>query len=406
MFAKKAGIGVIEFSVGMGPRLLHTKRGETMYSLKLIPFGGSCEMVGEDEDCDAENSFQKKSVWARIAVVVGGPLFNFISAYILGVILIACIGTNPAKVTAVASDYGAGAAGIEVGDTILSINGRSISQGWDISLYFLENPLDGDMVSVTYERNGEVFTTQLDPQYSAYRTGISYMADDTQATLSALTEGGAAELAGMQVGDQIVSVNGIEITTGVSLQEYFEENPMDGTKVVFGCLRDGEYYEVVLTPILYETYALGMTAIYYREKVGVFGTLVGGFQEVCYGVKTVLISLRMLFTGKASISDMSGPVGIVSVIGSTVSASKSAGAYYVFLNVVSIAILLSANLGVFNLLPIPALDGGRLVFLILEAIRRKPIPQEKEGAVHTIGFSLLMALMAFVLWQDIVRLLG
>ena len=102
LMAKKAGIGVIEFSVGMGPRLLHFQRGETMYSLKLIPFGGSCMMVGEDDSSDAENAFGKKSVWARILVVAGGPLFNFISAFILALILVLCEGENPAKVTAVA----------------------------------------------------------------------------------------------------------------------------------------------------------------------------------------------------------------------------------------------------------------------------------------------------------------
>lgn len=206
LMAKKAGIGVIEFSVGMGPRLLHFQRGETMYSLKLIPFGGSCMMVGEDDSSDAENAFGKKSVWARILVVAGGPLFNFISAFILALILVLCEGENPAKVTAVADTYGAGPAGIQVGDVITEIDGDSITIGRDIALHFMLHPLDGSTLAVTYERDGQEYTTQLDPNYTRYRTGITYTASNAAAVLSAVEDGLPAAEAGIQAGDVITAI--------------------------------------------------------------------------------------------------------------------------------------------------------------------------------------------------------
>ncbi|MCC2232720.1 RIP metalloprotease RseP [Hominifimenecus microfluidus] len=404
LMAKKAGIGVIEFSVGMGPRLLHFQRGETMYSLKLIPFGGSCMMVGEDDSSDAENAFGKKSVWARILVVAGGPLFNFISAFILALILVLCEGENPAKVTAVADTYGAGPAGIQVGDVITEIDGDSITIGRDIALHFMLHPLDGSTLAVTYERDGQEYTTQLDPNYTRYRTGITYTASNAAAVLSAVEDGLPAAEAGIQAGDVITAINGTEIVTGQDLQQYFDEHPLDGNTLTITYERNGAAYEAELTPVLGSTPALGMTAIYTHEKTGPVGTVVGAWHEMGYSVKTVFASLKMLITGQASVKDMSGPVGIVSVISSTVQASEPDGLYYVFLNLANLAVFLSVNLGVFNLFPLPALDGGRLLFLLIEAVRRKPIPPEKEGMVHTAGFVLLMCLMVFVLYNDIVRL--
>ena len=123
-----------------------------------------------------------------------------------------------------------------------------------------------------------------------------------------------------------------------------------------------------------------------------------------YWILTTIDSLKMLFTGQVTINDMSGPVGVVDAIGTTYEQSKSDGIYYVWLNMLNISILLSANLGVMNLLPIPALDGGRLVFLIIEAVRRKRIDPEKEGMVHFVGLMALMLLMVVVMFNDVRKL--
>ena len=151
-------------------------------------------------------------------------------------------------------------------------------------------------------------------------------------------------------------------------------------------------------------YTAGFSYNLAREKTGVLGTIRYSAHEVVYWIKYTIKSVGMLFTGGLSLNDMSGPVGIVDMIGTTYEASKSDGGLYVFLNMAYLTILLTANLGVMNLLPIPALDGGRLVFLFIEALRGKPISREKEGFVHMIGLIALMALMVVVFFNDIVKL--
>ena len=141
-----------------------------------------------------------------------------------------------------------------------------------------------------------------------------------------------------------------------------------------------------------------------REKLSPAGTIAYSFKNVGYWIKAVFKSFKLLFTGKVSANDVSGPVGIVSAIGNVVTESKSDGVLYVILNLINWSVMISANLGVMNLLPIPALDGGRLVFLIIEAIRRKPVPREKEGMVHFIGIVLLMVLMVVIMANDIRKL--
>ncbi len=406
VFAKRAGIGVVEFSVGMGPRIVSRQIGETLYSLKCIPFGGSCMMVGEDSDDPSDNSFNSKSVGARILVIVGGPLFNILSALLLSMIIIGGVGSNPATVYSVYSGYGADGAGIETGDRITSINGHHIGIGRDIELLLLSHPLDGEDVTVSFARDGEEHTVTYDPHYDTYRLGISYYADETEPVLSEITEGTPADEAGLQEGDVITSIDGTPISAGEEIQNYFSEHPTDGSPIELTYEREGESCTATITPVYYETFSLGFEASYLREKTGPVGIVKGGLQEVSYWIRYTVASLRMLFTGKVSVTEMSGPVGIVSAISSTVESSMSDGIFYVIMNVINMAILLSANLGVLNLLPIPALDGGRLLFLVIELVRGKPIPADKEAMVNNVGFVLLMLFMVFVLFNDVGRLFG
>ena len=166
---------------------------------------------------------------------------------------------------------------------------------------------------------------------------------------------------------------------------------------------EGEEKTVTLSPERSESgrYIFGISSSSsYREKVGTWETIKYSAYEVKYWISTTIKSLGMMLRGDVGLNDISGPVGIVNTIGDTYEASKPDGAYYVWLNMLYISILLTANLGVMNLLPIPALDGGRLVFLILEAIRGKGIDPEKEGMIHFVGLMLLMALMVFVMFND------
>ena len=318
LLAKWNGIEVIEFSLGMGPRLLSHVWGDTRYSLKLLPIGGSCQMVGEEEASDSEGAFGNKSVWARIAVVAAGPVFNFILAWVLALIIVGSVGYDNTMVDII-PDSAAAEAGMEDGDQIISINGSRTWLYREVSLY--SSLHQGQTATVVFERNGEKQTVVLTPKQS-----------DTGA------------------------------------------------------------------------YLYGFSRTVQREKGGALETVGYSCAEIRYWLKATVESLKMLIGGQVGLEEMSGPVGIVSTIGDTYKESRVDGWYYVTMNMIMIAILLSVNLGVMNLLPIPALDGGRLVFLILEAIRGKAIPQEKESMVHFTGFVLLMGLMAVILFSDLHKL--
>lgn len=317
LFAKMNGITVEEFSLGMGPRLLSFEAGGTRYSWKLLPFGGSCMMLGEDGEAEGEGAFGSKPVGARIAVVAAGPLFNFLLAFVMAIFIVGNIGYDAPVILDVTEGYPAQEAGLRAGDRITRMNGKRI---------------------------------RLYRQFSNY--------------------------------------------------VMFHE----GESVTFEYVRDGKAYETTVKPVLTDAgYKFGISGSvnYSRVRTGPLQTLFYSAYEVYYWIDTTLQSLKMLLRGGASLNDMSGPVGVVQVIGDTYEESQSEGTLYVWLNMLNIAILLTANLGVMNLLPLPALDGGRLVFLFLEAIRGKRVEPELEAKVHFAGLMLLMLLMVFVMFNDI-----
>lgn len=325
LLAKKHGIGVIEFSLGFGPKLFSFQKGETTYALKLFPLGGSCmmmdELAEEEYDIIPEKSFRNKPIGARIAVIAAGPVFNFLLAFVLAVIVIGTVG--------------------------------------------IDRPV-----------------------------------------LSGVMEGFPAEEAGMQAGDRITRINGQDIVIYREVSLYLALHQKEDLAVTFE--RDGQKHQVLLTPKYYEetgTYMMGIQVSGQRDKTTVLETLGYSAYEVKYWISYTLTSLRMLIQGKIGAESMTGPVGLVSTMSDMVEDSKPDGMLYVFLNLINFGILLSANLGVVNLLPLPALDGGRIFFFLIELVRGKPIDPEKEGMVHMAGMVLLMALMVFVLYHDIVRLL-
>ena len=316
LFAKRGGIGVTSFSLGMGPAILKKQIGETEYALRILPFGGSCAMIGEDEASDAENAFNKKGVWTRISVVAAGPVFNFILAFVGSLIMIACVGIDQPVIMETMDGYPAYEAGLRAGDEVISMNGRRIGVYRDVSMYIQLH--QGETVDLVYEREGERYETTIIPKM-----------DEEGYNLMGITGGAYSKC----------------------------ENPL--------------------------------------ELVAFSGRQVG------YWIHMVFDSLRMMVTGQVSREDVGGPVRIVGMIGDTYEQSAKEGAFMVFINMLNMVVFLSANLGVMNLLPIPALDGGRLVFLIIEAVTGKRVPPDKEGYIHLAGFALLMALMVMILFNDI-----
>jgi len=221
-----------------------------------------------------------------------------------------------------------------------------------------------------------------------------------------VAEGGGAEAAGLQDGDRIISVNGEKICLYQEISLYMQATYRGGdVKVVYE--RDGVRYTTMLTPQYDEAsgiYLLGVKNADFVEPKG-FETLQYAWYEMRYSVKATYKSLGMIFQGRVSRQDVAGPVGIaVNVVGKTYDAAKDYGWQSVLLSMLNITLMLSVNLGILNLLPIPALDGGRLVFLLVEVIRGKPIPPEKEGMVHFVGLMFFMVLMVVVFFNDLANI--
>lgn len=219
--------------------------------------------------------------------------------------------------------------------------------------------------------------------------------------VGAVEEGYPAMVAGLKEGDLITKINGKSIKVFRELTYYNQLH--QGSEMSLTFERDNKEETINIKPTIDEErgyYRFGISSNGYT-KAGAIDAVKYGAYEVRFWIKTTFESLKMLVTGQIGINELSGPVGIVDVVDSTYQQSKAYGVKMVIVEMLNLAILISANLGVMNLLPLPALDGGRLVFLIIEAIRRKKIPPEKEGIVHTVGIILLMLLMVVVMFNDI-----
>ena len=326
LLAKKNGIHVTEFFVGMGPVLFRFEKGGTVYSWRLFPIGGACVFEGLaalDDNTGEETSgaFYKANVWARFATLLAGPMFNFILAYLMAVIIVGTCGVVTPVVQSVIEDSGAEAAGLEAGDKILKINGKHVYLTEDVSFISQMNQR-GKALTVQYERAGEKYTTVVVPKFAS-EEGRYYMG----------------------------------ITTG----EYLKCNA-------------------------------GQTFQY-------------AFYTTKYYADAVFKSLEMLVMGQLTKDDVAGPVGIVKIVDETVDYYSQYGILEVVLSLVNLVLALSVNLGIINLLPLPAVDGGRLLFVVVEMIRRKPVPVEKEGMVHLVGMVAFLILTVFVMFNDITRFL-
>ena len=403
--ARANGIKVLEFAFGMGPKLFSFQRGDTVYAWKLLPFGGSCMMLGEDEAEDAPGSFNNASVRQRFAVIAAGPLFNFLLALLVSFLVIGIGGHDPARVEEVPKDGPAYAAGLREGDIITRYEGNGIANGRELYADLTLDEVPVDLVHLTFLRDGKKESITYAPEtVTRYLLGFYYDPDGKEIAVTQLTKGGAMAAAGLSVGDIITSLNGTPITDVPSMDAYFDANPLDGSPVLVGYTRNGRAKEAEIVPLVETHASLGFGFNTFSEKVGFGKSVKAAFGEVSYFLHVTLKSLRSLLTGRVSLNEISGPVGVVSAIGSVYEEATVGGFRTVLLTMLNMLILLTANLGVMNLLPFPALDGGRLVFLVIEGIRGKPVNREIEGRVHLVGIMILLGFMFFITAHDILKL--
>ncbi len=388
--ARSVGIKVYEFAIGMGPTLYKKEKNGTIYSIRAIPIGGFVQMEGEEEDVRTSTSFSTKTIWQRFKVIAAGPLMNFVFALALFIIIALSFGVYGNRIDYIDKDSNEYSAGLRTGDKIVSINGDK-AYIWEDIFYEIADP-DRAYYTVEYERNGEVSQARIENNYRKI-VGISTDVVDGKATttVSPTDVTSPAYEAGIHDGDKVTKINGIPIDTWEELTSQVENTP-DGQPVSVTVERDGNTLDFSITP---QT-QIAVKFNTQLEKSFVTAISSSAYKTVYY-IELMFKTISQLVTGKLGSDALGGPVMVISMVGE---AAESG-----LLSLLSLAAFISINLGFMNLLPIPALDGSKLVFLIIEAIRGKAIPIEKEGYIHFIGFMALIAFMVFITYKDILRLL-
>lgn len=360
IMSKAVGVKVLEFAVGMGPAIFKKQGKETLYSIRIFPVGGYCKLEGDDEETDDERAFCNQKLWKRFLVIVAGAVINLILGFLIFMIMIA--GQDSIVTREIAEIDTRGAlyeTGVQAGDEIIALNGKKIHLYNDIALYSQDFKA-GDEVTVTLKSGGEKKTVTLVPR--ALEQRYQYQED------------------GVRIFDTM---------NGETRESFLPYQPGDQEKIAD---RIGKEYSSTALKI-------GYTPV--QEDVTLFNIIPEAYHSTGFVVRLVYNALWDLIRGRGDVGDLSGPVGIVSVVDTAV---KSEGKNV--LQILNIMALLTINLGIFNLLPLPALDGGRLFFMLIELIRRKPVPVEKEGMVHAIGLLLLLAFAVVISFNDIMKLLG
>jgi RIP metalloprotease RseP len=406
LVAKASGILVHEFSLFMGPKLFSVKKGDTTYSLRAIPLGGYVRMEGEEEASDNERAFNRKPILTRIAVIAAGPIMNLVIAVLFFFIVYNYSGYSTSKINEIADNSPAVTAGLQKGDKIVSYNGKKVYDYMDEMLFVYASK--GSKADISYERNGKPYTATITPvvypETTRYILGFTpKAADGTDSNLvDSVSKDTPAEKAGIKSGDRIVQVNDAKITNRQQLNDYLLANKDKPVDVIVN--RDGKPLTISqITPMNQKTpeqYYIGFD--FTTEKGNFFDTLKQSFISCYSTTRQMFYNLVWLINGTISSKNMMGPVGIVSSIGTVV--KQSPGVMEAVINLLSFSALISINLGVFNLIPFPALDGSKIILMIVEKIRRKPIPPEKEATISLVGFAILIFIMIFATSNDIMRL--
>lgn len=380
--AKWAGIQVNEFALGMGPTIFKVERGETTYALRLLPIGGFVSMEGEDEESTNERSYERAPVWKRIIVIIAGAVMNILLGFFASIIYSAFNSGAQFPAWVVYTLIGMGV--VALGLVVLR----------------LFKKLRTKVVALAIGALAVAALVLL----------ISFCAVGRFASLTI----GAVENENLpfQVDDQIVRINGRRAYIYYDIDYEFART-QNGT-FTFEVIRDGERItlenvefdilqaytedgEVYIDPTTNEPYEYLDKGFLVYGVPKTFGSIISeAFRTTLSFTRLIYLSLADLITGRAAINQLSGPVGIVSEISRAVS--------YGWQPVVQMLVLISVNLGVVNMLPLPALDGGKAVLLVLEGIRGKPINKKVEIAINVVGFALLMLLMLVVSVNDVRRL--
>ena len=391
--AKLCKVKVNEFSVGWGPAIWKKQGKETLYALRIIPLGGYVNLEGEDFESKDEHSYRNASIPKRIAIILAGPAVNIIFALVTYFILMAVISNNSSLVVKeLMHEYSAEVSGIQINDEITKINGKRIYIKSDLDKALEE--CNGEELVVSVKRDDEELDIKITPTKIDYRyTGIYLRSIEIGESTKVITvePNSVAERSGIKPNDEIIKINGIEVNNQTEILNLI--NNIEDATIDITIKRGNEEFVINIEPQINSYYYLG---VYFEKAENTFtNNIYYAFFDTKEFVISIFQNLKMLFTGNARINQFVGPVGISQVVINTNKVED-------FVNILA---LVSLSLGVTNLLPIPALDGGKFVLLLIEAIRRKKIDEKIEMSMSLISFALLIILSVYVTYNDILRIL-
>ena len=345
-------------------------------------------MEGEDEASDDVRSFSKASIPKRIAICAAGAIVNILFAMIVYFIVMSTSGVYISNVVdSTIPEYAAEQAGIQSGDVIVELNGEKVENKYDLD-DIMQNTT-GEDILVKVERNGENLEFNIKPTEVQSKVTGMYLDDKCQVIM--VDKGSSSEKQGIQANDVITKINNVE--TNGDTNKIIEALQQEGTETISLTIQRGnEEINIEFTPDYVSTYYLGVNM---KMALDTFwNRCYYGIIETKNFVFSIVDNVKQLFTGNVGIDQMTGPIGIGEMV------SQTNG----FREFIYLMALISISLGVTNLLPIPALDGGKILILIIEAIRRKPMKPENEINIQLLGFSILIALSIYVSYNDILRL--
>lgn len=406
MAAKAVGIKVLEFALFMGPKLFSFTKGETTYSLRLIPMGGYVRMEGEEESSDDARAFSNQSVGKRALVIASGPAMNILFAFIFAMIMLTPTGFYTNKVTELTNDSPLKLAGVEIGDKFLSYDGKKIfDPASDINVFMYgEDGREKKLVYFDTSSNQSV-TKIITPGKTETRFRLGFTAqlvgNEGSNIIEMVETDSPLDKAGIRRDDKVIKLDDTTVSSTQEIITYLNVTRPDKSAPLRVTVdRDGKILTFEnIKPFSDSQYTLGVNLEH--KKGNFFEVAKASFNYSVSTIRNVLISLKWLFNGTISFKELSGPVGIIGTVGSVVETKQPVSD--ILLNLIYLCSYISINLGIMNLIPFPALDGSMLLILLIEKVRGKPLPQEKMGMVSMVGFVLLICVLIATLFNDIPR---
>lgn len=418
--AKKSGIKVNEFSLGMGPKIFSFGKGETKYSLRIFPIGGFCAMEGEDEESPEPRAFNNAKIWKRMIVVIAGAVMNIILGFVLMfVVVVQQDAYSSTEVQSFPATSFSSCTGLQSGDVIKEINGYGISTSMDFNYPISTAELktvDGSTLEIYKEDCGNNLYNMA---VSLVQDKNNKLSDEQVSKVNELLSKSTNEIVKAKSKEDAFSVYENyykEINDACGIKNYKVEKIVEKEtrkRYTADILVERNGEEKLLKNVQFFTYTTKDNSdpqvsidFYVKPIEKTFGSVISQtFKQTISTCKMIYASLGGLLTGKFGLKDMSGPIGIASAVTTVASESLSSGFMSAVNSIIYVMMIITVNLGLFNMLPFPALDGGRFVFLIIEAIRGKSVPRKVEAIVNGIGMGLLILLMILITANDIFKLI-